>query len=149
MPNVHIYRQTRLEGAAIAEFYPKNTTYPDFEYFLFQYQVDDHGRYFFDVYAVSGNGDVIKKVVSTHSSATQPINYTTFIPTGVSISIRDQLSRLPVPTDQGIKSIELNPLKYRNNYAGYEVKIEIGTLLTVITKILNPSPPATASSNVW
>ena len=58
MPNVQIYKETRLDTAAIAEFFPKNANHPDFEYFLFHYQIDPHGRYYFDVYAVKSNGDL-------------------------------------------------------------------------------------------
>jgi hypothetical protein len=149
MPNVHIYRQTRLDAAAIAEFFPRNANYRDFEYFLFQYHAEAHDRYSLEVYAVNANGDVIKQVASTHGSATQPISYNTFIPSPVYITVEFQLSKLPVPPGQVIKSIELSPYKFRNNYAGFEVKIEISEALAVITKTLNPSPPATTSSNTW
>lgn len=139
-----------LDQEAIAEFYPKNSAYPDFDYFLFHYNVDEGGDYYFDVYAVDKSGDILKEITAQKNNPAVPIDYDIWIAADVTIQVSYQLDRLSLGANEVIKRMRLTPGKYKKNYAGYEVKIQIGRKeLIDVFKYTNPSPPATSTENTW
>ena len=138
-----------LNEGAIEEFYPDNS---NFKYFLFQHVLEpgqsDH--YYLKVYAINKNGDLMKEVIVSKDNPNVPLEFSViWLRSGVEIGREYQLDRLDIPTGQKIKTLQLIPQKYKDNYVGYRVKIKIGNEFAVDDEEINPSPPATNEDNEW